>query len=194
MTLTPLEIWEQTARGKKVRKRVENLKIRRAALSKPITAEQIIHQSQFLETVPYAGGFCWLYRRKAVSGRKGEYARMKHNGVLVQAHRFALALKLRCTLLDLEGSKAGHAPISICGGGRCCNPVHLTKEDTTARGAWQRSKDQEEVGTKSNRTKAQMRRLISFMYPKGLPAGQRLLVGRTLVVRDRRKTFTIRLD
>ena len=193
MTPTPLEMWDQTARGQKMRKKVAGRKMRQAALSKPITFEQIIHHSQFLEVVPYAGGFCWLYTAKATGGRTGEYTKLKLNGYRINAHRFALALKLGCTLWDLEGVQSGHHLVSTCMGGRCRNHVHLRKV-TGRRNAWDRAADREEIGTKFKRTKAQKQALIRFMYPKGVPTGQRLLIGRTLVIREGRRTFTIRVD
>jgi len=96
---------------------------------------------------------------------------MKFNGVWTGSHRFALAVKLGVTLWDLEGFWAGHAPIAVCMGGRCCNPDHLSKE-TPPIGAWARSKDRREVGTKPKRSKEEIRHMVNLMYPKGLRIGQ----------------------
>ena len=146
---------------------------RHKALSQPITAEQVINASSYLETVPYGTGFCWLYGAKSSSGVNGAYGRMKFNGEWIGAHRFALALKLGVTLWDLEGFWAGHAPITVCIGGRCCNPEHLRKE-TPPMGAWARSKDRREVGTRPERTKEEIRHMLNLMYPKGLRVSQAL--------------------
>src|SRR5438128_104998 len=133
-----------------------NLQKRHKALSQPITTEQVINASQYLEAVPYANGFCWVYGAKSSSGVHDGYGRMKFNGVWTGPHRFVLALKLGVTLWDLEGFWAGHAPINICMGGRCCKPEHLHKE-TPPMGIWQRSKDRREVGTKPERTEQEKR-------------------------------------
>jgi len=143
------------------------------ALSRPITAEQIINASRYLEVVPHGNGFCWLYAAKSSGGVSNGYGRMKFNGVWTGPHRFALALKLGMTLWDLEGYWAGHAPIATCMGGRCCNPDHLRKE-TPPMGAWQRSKDRREVGTKPERTNEEKRHMLSLLYPHGLTVGQAL--------------------
>lgn len=147
---------------------------RKIALSKPITAQQIQYHSQFLKAVSYGAGMCWIYTSKTTGGKSSAYGRFKHNGVMVQAHRFALALKLKCSLWELEGMKCGHAPISICMGGRCCDPNHLRPEETTAVGAWQRSADRKAVGTKPERSLKEKQRMIRLMYPKGLPIGSKL--------------------
>ena len=143
------------------------------ALSQPITTEQVIDARSYLEALPYGRGFCWLYTAKSSGGVNNAYGRMKFNGVWTGPHRFALALKLGVTLWDLEGFWAGHSPITVCMGGRCCNPEHLRKE-TPPMGAWQRSRDRREVGTKPERTQEETRRLLSLMYPKGLRVGQAL--------------------
>jgi hypothetical protein len=143
------------------------------ALSQPITGEQVLNASRYLEVVPYAKGFCWLYCAKSSGGTDSTYGRMKFNGVWIGPHRFALALKLGVTLWDLEGYWAGHAPINICMGGRCCNPDHLRKE-TPPMGAWQRSKDRREVGIKPKRTPQEIRHLLALMHPNGLTISQSL--------------------
>jgi hypothetical protein len=188
---TPFEQWRPSPALEKAIVRREK---RHAALSKPITAEQIEHHSQFLEAVPYGGDFCWIYTAKSTHGRKGEYARFKINGCLVAAHRFALAVKLGCTLWELEGIRAGHAPISECIGGRCCKHVHLREEANTARGAWQRSKDRKAVGVKPERSQEDKRRMVRFMHPHGLPVGNRLLVGETRVIGVGDDAFTISVE
>jgi hypothetical protein len=160
-------------RKKLTRRQKLNQQRRHKALSEPITAEQVINARSYLEVIPYGGGFCWLYTAKSSGGINSVYGRMKYNGVWTGPHRFALALKLGVTLWDLEGFWAGHAPITVCMGGRCCNPEHLCKE-TPPMGAWQRSKDRREVGTKPKRTKEEMRHLLNLMHPKGLRLGQAL--------------------
>jgi hypothetical protein len=137
------------------------------ALSQPITAEQIISASSYLEAAPYGSGCCWLYGAKSSGGVNNRYARMKFNGVWVGAHRFALAVKLGVTLWELESFWAGHAPLAVCSGGRCCNLDHLHKE-TPPMGIWQRSRDRREAGTKPQRTKEEMRQMVNLMRPKGL--------------------------
>jgi hypothetical protein len=144
---------------------------RHEALSKPITAEQVTNASSYLEVVPYGTGFCWLYTAKSSGGVNSGYGRMKFNGVWIGPHRFALALKLGVTLWDLEGYWAGHGPITVCMGGRCCNPAHLRKE-TPPMGTWQRARDRREVGTKAERTTEEKRHMLNLMYPKGLRLSQ----------------------
>ena len=112
-----------------------------------------------------------MYSAKSSGGVSSVYGRMKFNGVWTGSHRFALAVKLGVTLWDLEGFWAGHAPIAVCMGGRCCNPDHLSKE-TPPIGAWARSKDRREVGTKPKRSKEEIRHMVNLMYPKGLRIGQ----------------------
>jgi hypothetical protein len=150
------------------------------ALSQPITTEQVINASRHLETVSYGSGYCWLYGAKSSGGAGNVYGRMKFNGVWIGPHRFALALKLGVTLWDLEGFWAGHAPIAVCMGGRCCRLDHLHKE-TPPMGAWQRSRDRREVGIKPERTKEEIRRMVSLMYPRGLTVGQSIPDSITLV-------------
>ena len=41
-------------------------------------------------------------------------------------------------------------------------------------GAWQRSKDRREVGTKPERTKEEIRHMVNLMHPKGLRVSQAL--------------------
>jgi hypothetical protein len=150
------------------------------ALSQPITEEQAMNASRYLEAVPYGNGFCWLYSAKSSGGVKNEYARMKFNGVWTGPHRFALALKLGVTLWDLEGYWAGHAPISICMGGKCCNPDHLSKE-TPPMGVWQRSRDRREVGIRPERTREEKRHMLSLLCPNGVRVSQTLPDGITVV-------------
>jgi hypothetical protein len=159
------------SRKKLTRQQKLILQKRHRALSQPITAEQITNASSYLKAVPYGSGCCWLYGAKSSGGVNSVYGRMKFNGVWTGPHRFALAVKLGVTLWDLEGFWAGHAPITVCMGGRCCNPDHLNKE-TPPVGAWARSKDRREVGTKPKRTKEQIRHMVNLMHPKGLMVGQ----------------------
>jgi len=143
------------------------IKKREDALKTAITAEDIAYHSQFLVAVPYGNGFCWLYARRSRSGRTGTYARLKFHGVWVQAHRFALACKLKCTLWELQGSYAGHAKASICLGGPCSKHTHLKKEPSAAVGAWQRAKDKKQVGNKGRRSAKEVARLVR--YTNNLP-------------------------
>lgn len=192
----PIDMWDLAARDAMMRKIITNLEKRQAALSIPITAEDIIYHSQFLEAVPYAGGFCWIYVKKSTGGRTGVYARMKYHGVWVQAHRFALAAKLGCTLWDLEDSKAGHAKASTCLGGRCCKHMHLKKEDTTAAGAWARSKDKTDIGSKPKRSAEQIKKMIRRTCDPRIPAHTQrdcfpLPIGQMVLVGEGDSAFTI---
>jgi len=163
----------RTQRAKEKKGRAYN-KARYRALSQPITAEQHVNFKKHLLAVPHGSGFCWIHVSKATTGESKSYAKVKYNGFWVPAHRFALALKLVCTPWDLEGFNAGHAPAWECMGGRCCNPAHLRRE-RTPEGAWVRSADREQIGTKPTRTLEEMRRLVDYMHPRGLPTGDMVL-------------------
>jgi hypothetical protein len=137
-------------------------------LSQPITKEDILYHAQFLCPVNFGHGYCWIYVRKSTGGASGSYSRLKFRKVWVGAHRFALAVKLGCTLWDLEGYDAAHAPSDICVGGRCCNPEHLSRKLSDANRSWDRAKDLAKFGQKLHRSKAQQLKMIKAMYPTGL--------------------------
>jgi hypothetical protein len=184
------------ARDALMRKKIARLEKRQAAFSQPITAEEIIYQCQYLEAVPYAGGFCWIYTSKSTSGRSKTYGKMSFRGFKVEPHRFALAVKLGCTLWDLENSKAGHAHTSKCLGGRCCKHIHLQKEDSTAAGAWARSRDKADVGLRPVRTMDQTRKMVRRTCNPQIPAHTQadhfpLAIGTTLLVGEGDAAFTI---
>ena len=180
------------ARRKKAQKQIANLKRRQAALSQPITAEQHINYKKNLLAIVHGDGHCWIHVGKSTGGRTKAYTRVKFNGFWVPAHRFALAVKLGCTLWDLEGTNAGHAPAWKCMGGRCCNPDHLRKEANTAVGAWARSADAIQNGAKPTRTPEQAMRMLKRMHPKGLPTGD-MLLGRIVTFGTGRNAFQNRV-
>jgi hypothetical protein len=95
---------------------------------------------------------------------------MKFHGVWVMAHRFALAVKLGCTIWDLEDYEAAHTSKILCVGGRCCNPEHLTKKPIDPNRSWDRAKDAEKFGDKvTTRTPEEITAMMKAMYPVGLP-------------------------
>lgn len=141
---------------------------RSSALSKSISAEDVTYHSQFLEAVPFGNGFCWIYTRKSAGGASKVYGRFKFHGQWVLAHRFALAVKLGCTLWDLEGYDAAHAPADVCIGGRCCNPEHLKEKLSDPNRSWDKAKDIEKFGLKQYRSKAEKRDMVKAFYPTGL--------------------------
>ncbi len=167
---------EQNADARKQEQaRAAKHEARRAALSQPITAEQHLNFKKHLYPIAHGAGHCWIHVSKATTGRTKTYTRVKFNGVLIPAHRFALAVKLGCTLWQLDGVNAGHAPAWECMGGRCCNLDHLLPETAPAVGAWLRSADQDDNGTKPKRTPEQLQNMVKRMHPRGLPVGDMLL-------------------
>jgi hypothetical protein len=145
-------------------------KVRYAALRRPITLEQVAEFSAHLAHVDYGSSDgCWIFTGKSVAGASQAYARMSHNNYLVMAHRFALAVKLGCTIWDLEGYDAAHASKAICGGGRCCNPEHLNPKPSEPNRSWDRARDAGSYGDKvTTRTPEETRKLLAAMYPAGL--------------------------
>ena len=151
-------------------------KARYAALSRSITLEQVAEFSAHLMHVDHgnAGG-CWIFTGKSVAGAAKAYARMSHNNFPVVAHRFALAVKLGCTMWDLEGYDTAHASKAICVGGRCCNPNHLTKRLSEPNRSWDRARDAGKYGDKiTTRTPEEARKLLAALYPVGLAPNTRL--------------------
>jgi hypothetical protein len=150
-------------------------KVRRAALSKPITLEQICEFSSRLVKVDYGtGSGCWLHPAKSMSGASNAYARISHNGLPVLAHRFALAVKLGCAVWALEGYDCAHSSKAVCLGGRCCNPQHLTKKLSDPNRSWDRAKDAKKFGDKViTRTPAEVQAMIHAMYPTGANCNSR---------------------
>lgn len=140
------------------RAKVARVRARYRALSKRITIGQIGAFDLNLVPVAYGLGTCWLYP----SGSKATYASLSHNGHSVQAHRFALAVKLNCTLWDLDGFDAAHAPVDICMGGRCCHPDHLFKKTPPKNRSFDR------VGTGLNGPRKARPELVPLMYPVGV--------------------------
>jgi len=153
-------------RKKDTPQQLKRYRARYAALSQPITLEEILEFSGRLVAVDYGHGQCWIYPGKSVGGASNTYARMWFRGLWVGAHRFALAIKEGCTLWDLEGFEAGHAHKGICQGGRCCNPEHLTRQ-TPPVNRWQRSQDYKKYGN-GERTPEEKRALFTAMYPEGM--------------------------
>jgi hypothetical protein len=135
---------------------------RYCALSERITLQQISDFDCKLVPVAYGMGTCWLPLTNSRSGSTKAYGRMRFNGENVLTHRFALAVKLGCTLWDLEGYDASHAPVSVCMGGMCCSPEHLTKKMANPNRSWDRIKD----GLSGHR-KARPE-LVPLMYPVGI--------------------------
>lgn len=181
MTINIEEHLDLAGRDAKMQRKLRNLAKRQKALSIPITAEDIIYHSQFLAVVNYSGETCWIYTQRSTGGRTNAYARLKYHGVWVPAHRFALAVKLGCTLWDLEDSKAGHAKVATCMGGRCCKHVHLRKEKTTAAGAWQRARDKQDVGNKPDRTPEETRRLVRYTCDLPVTDCRKLNMGENVI-------------
>ncbi len=148
----------------------ENTRKRYAALSKPITVEQVLEQSENLRNIFHGPrlpngdrGTCWIYTSKA----GGVYGRMKFNGVQIRPARFALALKLGCTVWDLEGYDAAHASRTVCVGGRCCNPAHLLKKTSEANRSWDAARE------RNAPRPSQVRERMTAALPDGvMPAGQ----------------------
>jgi len=157
--------WSTVRRGKESPAKVERSKKRFRALSQSISAEDVAYHRQFLQVVPVGKGFCWIYARKSTGGASRAYGRFKFHGEWVLAHRFALALKLGCSLWKLEGYDAAHAPADVCMGGRCCNPAHLEPKLSDPNRSWDRAKDAEKFGVKPHRTKEQQREMIRSFYP-----------------------------
>jgi len=148
---------------------------RQKALSQPITMEEKADFSSRLFAVHYGRGTCWIYPGKSTSGVMNDYARKWFRGQWVGAHRFALAIKLGCTLWDFEGFEAGHASKSVCMGGRCCNPDHLSKQ-TPPLNRWQRSADYRKFGQKEQGklSPEDQKKFIRAMYPDGIPTDQKV--------------------
>ena len=152
------------------RRKTARYKARRKAFSPRITLEQVLEFGSKLVKVDYGTGEgCWLHTSKSYSGASKTYVRFRHNGELAQAHRFALAVKLGCTLWDLEGYDAAHSSKAICLGGRCCNPEHLTKKLSDPNRSWDRSKDAAQFGDKApTRTRGEKVAMMKAMYPRGI--------------------------
>ena len=128
------------------------------ALSQPIMIEQIGAFDFKLVSVAYGLGTCWLYP----SGSKAVYAMCSHNGHSIQAHRFALAVKLGCTVQSLDEFDAAHSPVEVCMGGRCCHPDHLFKRTPP------RNRSFDRLGTGLNGPRKPRPELIPLMYPVGV--------------------------
>lgn len=142
---------------------------RRKRLSLKITLRQVAEFSSRLVVVDYGSGDgCWIYP-SGRAGASGAYGNYSFNGLQVGPHRFALAVKLGCTLWDLNGYDAAHAPLAVCVGGRCCNPNHLNRKPSEPNRSWDRAKEAALYGnTAVTRTDPQARRLLAAMYPAGL--------------------------
>jgi hypothetical protein len=147
-----------------------NHKIRRKALNQPITLEQVCEFSSRLVRVDYGtGAGCWVYTGLSVGGGSKTYARKKHNGAWTMAHRFSLAVKLGCTVWDLEGYDAAHSSKAICLGGRCCNPDHLFPKVSEPNRSWDRGKDAKVYGDKVTiRTPEEKKAMMKAMHPTGV--------------------------
>ncbi|HEX3739624.1 MAG TPA: hypothetical protein VHV29_07850 [Terriglobales bacterium] len=155
---------------RKIRRQTKRHKERYRAFRVPITLEQVCEFSSRLVRVDYGGQCCWLYPGKSVGGGSKVYARMKFNGELIMAHRFALAVKLGCTLWDLEGYDAAHSSKVLCIGGRCCNPEHLFKKTSEQNRSWDRAKDAARYGDKATtRSEKEIKSMMDAMYPIGMP-------------------------
>lgn len=153
----------------------KRLQAKYRAFSQPFTAEEIADFDGRLVAVNYGRGKCWLYPGKTVNGDSKDYARKWFRGQWTGAHRIALAIKLGCTLWDLEGYDAAHARKDICMGGRCCNPEHLSKKLSEPNRSWGRAKDAAEFGNSvPQRTREQKRHMMSTMYPAGMPNDGRM--------------------
>jgi hypothetical protein len=145
------------------------VKRRYAALTRPITVQQVCEFSSRLVRVDYGNGECWMYLLgKSVGGASKNYARIKFNGVWVGAHRFALAVKLGCTLWALEDFDCSHLPMK-CVGSKCCNPEHLFKKKPQANRSWDRAKEVAAFGLNvKTRTEREKMTMMTAMYPTGM--------------------------
>jgi hypothetical protein len=164
---------------RKSRRTTATQKARRKALSQPIMLEQVCDFSARLVRVDYgSGNGCWLYTARSVGGGSKVYARRKFNGVWVMAHRFALAVKLGCSIWALEGYDAAHSSKEVCLGGRCCNPDHLTRKLSDPNRSWDRAKDAERFGDKATtRTEEERQTMMKAMYPRGVNSDGKLFDG-----------------
>ena len=158
------------ARRRRAKAQDARYKDRRKRLSLKITLQQVAEFSSRLVRVDHGnGGGCWIYPSKGSTGASGSYAYYNFNGVQLGPHRFALAVKLGCTLWDLNGYDAAHSSKATCAGGRCCNPAHLTQKPSEPNRSWDRAKDAAMYGnTVATRTDHQARKLMAAMYPAGL--------------------------
>ena len=103
------------------------------------------------------------------------YARLRFNGVWVGAHRFALAVKLGCTMSDLDGYDCAHLPLR-CVGSKCCNPAHLTKKESEPNRSWDRAKVAAAFGRSTiTGTEKELRAMVAAMYPTGMLSDGSLL-------------------
>jgi hypothetical protein len=146
-------------------RQLRRYRARRKALSLPITIEQVTGFDLKLVPVAYGNGTCWLYpsgKGTPIDTGRTVYSNLKFNGQTVTAHRFALAVKEGCTMMGLENYDAAHAPVSVCMGGRCCNPDHLCKKPVPKNRSFDR------IGTGLNGPRKPRPELVSLMYPVGL--------------------------
>jgi hypothetical protein len=170
------DMWRMPRAKKMTPSQKARNKLRYAALRRPITLEQIAEFSARLVHVDYgSAGGCWIFTGKSVARQSKAYGRMSYNNLPIVAHRFALAVKLGCTLWDLEGYDAAHSSKAVCKGGRCCHPDHLTKKPSEPNRSWDRAKDAGLYGDKvTTRTLEEARKLLAAMYPAGLPINRPL--------------------
>ena len=161
---------------RKTPEQLKRLRKRYKALRQPITLEQVVAYSARLVHVDYGNdGGCWLFTGKSSSGASRAYARLSHNGCLINASRFALAVKLGCTIWDLDGFDAAHASKAVCMGGRCCRPDHLNRKPREPNRSWDRAKEAGLYGDKvTTRSLEEARKLVAAMYPAGLKAAKSL--------------------
>jgi hypothetical protein len=153
---------------------LKKYRAKRRAFSRPLTADEIADFDGRLLAVDYGRGQCWLYPGKTTTGASKDYARKWFRGQWTGAHRIALAIKLGCTLWDLQGYDAAHAKKSVCLGGRCCNPAHLFPKESEPNRSWDRARDAAAFGgTVTHRTAEEKRRMVRAMYPDGMPINAR---------------------
>lgn len=81
--------------------------------------------------------------------------------MLLRARCIRVAL-IRTRKLALDEFDAAHAPVSVCMGGRCCNPDHLEKKTPPKNRSFDR------LGTGRNGPRKPRPELVPLMYPVGL--------------------------
>ena len=104
---------------------------RKAALSTPITMEQVLAFVRRLVAVSFCpDSECWLYvgnrnslTPSTMSLKTTSYASYRHTGEVIGAHQFAYAASEGILLSEIDGD-VHHLP-RVCIGYRCCNPDHL---------------------------------------------------------------------
>src|SRR5262249_11414169 len=105
------------AAKRRMQKELDRIAERRNLLSAPITRGAIVSFSRHLLAVSFgAGEECWIYiplgretqLPEDTAFRTNAYAQVRHNGEMVGAHKFALAVAQGISLAELEGMDVHH--------------------------------------------------------------------------------------